>query len=82
MSFLQDLRHAWRLFVTRPHFAVAAVVTLAVALGANTAVFGVVDAVLLRPLPYSEPSRLSRCPSSSRRSKGGRREMPSSTERR
>jgi putative ABC transport system permease protein len=58
ISFLHDLRHAWRLLVKSPSFTFAAVATLAVALGANTAVFGVVDAVLLRPLPYPEPERL------------------------
>lgn len=58
MSFLRDLRHAWRLLVESPAFTFAAVATLAVALGANTAVFSVVDAVLLRPLPYPQPERL------------------------
>jgi putative ABC transport system permease protein len=58
MSFLQDLRHAWRVLAKRPSFLAVTVAVLAVALGANSAVFGVIDAVLLRPLPFPEPDRL------------------------
>jgi predicted permease len=57
-SLLQDLRVAFRGFVRNPTFAVVTVATLAVAIGANTAIFSVVDGVLLRPLPYPEPDRL------------------------
>jgi hypothetical protein len=52
------LRHAFRLLVREPGFTLAAVLTLAVGVGANIAVFAVVEAVLLRPLPYPDADRL------------------------
>ncbi|HSD28090.1 MAG TPA: ABC transporter permease, partial [Vicinamibacteria bacterium] len=55
----RDLLLAARGLSRRPAFAVGAVLTLAVAIGVNAAVFSVVDAVLLRPLPFPEPDRLS-----------------------
>jgi putative ABC transport system permease protein len=54
----QDLRFAARTFRRAPGFALVTVLTLALGIGATTAVFGVADVALLRPLPYAEPARL------------------------
>ena len=53
-----DLKYGWRQLIKAPGFSITAILTLGLAIGANTAVFSLVDAVLLKSIPYPQPERL------------------------
>src|SRR4051812_4927053 len=68
-TILQDLRYAVRKLLRTPGFTLVAIATLALAIGATTAVYSIVDGVLLKPLPFRNPSQLVRIESTDRQNK-------------
>src|ERR1700678_948769 len=57
-AFLKDLKHSIRMFLKNPSFTLTAIAALTLGIGANTAIFSIVNAVLLKPVPFPDPDRL------------------------
>ena len=72
LSFLHDIRFAIRSLLNAPGVSFVVVLTLAVAIGANTAIFSVVESVLLQPLPYPDEDRIVRVAATVYESRGAR----------
>ena len=66
-DLIRDLKHTLRRLARTPVFTIATLVTLALGIGANTAIFSVIHSVLLKPLPFPEPDRLVRLREASRK---------------
>jgi putative ABC transport system permease protein len=75
-TFLQDIRYGARLFTKNPLITVLAILALAISIGANSAVFSVINSVLLRPLPYPEVNRLMMVWGSNRKVQLGSDQLP------
>src|ERR1041384_366308 len=58
-TWVKDLRHAWRVLRGAPGFAAVAILSLAIGIGANTAIFSAANAVVLQPLPYPDAGRIA-----------------------
>ena len=71
--FVEELRQAMRRLRKAPGFTAAAILSLALGIGGNVAIFSLMNAVLFRPLPYAEPERLVSIRQSLRRAVGGPR---------